>query len=266
MTSRDFEEIRGLAYKITGIALTDHKKNMVYGRISRRLRLLKIASFHEYCLEIQRDGSPELNNFVNAITTNLTSFFRENHHFEHLKSTVIPNLLRSNASSKRIRVWSAGCSTGEEAYSIAMVLHQFSALRDWDVKILATDLDSNVVNTGRGAVYHQDRVEKIPSAYNKYFERAHDSEQVRVRDDISSKVTFKQLNLLHKWPMKGEFDVIFCRNVVIYFDVSTQKVLFDRYAGIMSADAHLFIGHSENLHKITDRFESRGRTIYQKVC
>lgn len=265
MTGQNYSVIQAVAYEFTGIKLSDHKKNMVYGRLARRLRSLKLASFDEYCQLIRQDNSPEKTPFVNAITTNLTAFFRENHHFEYLKRTVLPELMRKNISTKRIRIWSAGCSTGEEAYSIAMVVRSVAALSQWDVKILASDLDTNVVMRAQEAVYSSDRAEKIPAEYERFIQKSKTSDQVRVRSDAASLVTFKQLNLLHAWPMKGPFDVIFCRNVVIYFDTETQIKLFDRYANLLDDNTHLFIGHSENLHNVSTRFESVGRTIYRKV-
>lgn len=264
MTNQDFSVIQEQAYRLTGIKLTDHKKNMIYGRLSRRLRKLSISSFSDYCALIQSNDSSEITSFVNAITTNLTAFFRESHHFDFLKETVFPSLLHTNSSNKRIRIWSAGCSTGEEPYSLAMVVKSFHEFRQWDVKILATDLDSNVVNTASQGVYATDRIEKVPDVYERFLQRSKNQEDVRVKPDVASIITFKQLNLLHRWPIKGPFDIIFCRNVVIYFDVETQRKLFDRYADVMANQGHLFIGHSENLHNITDRFTSIGRTIYQK--
>ncbi|WP_204378395.1 CheR family methyltransferase [Agaribacterium haliotis] len=266
MTDVDYQNIQSLAYKITGIKLTEHKKDMVYGRLARRLRRLNLNSFADYCTLIAANNSPELPNFVNSITTNLTAFFREAHHFDFIKDEVLPRLLRENQSSKRIRFWSAGCSTGEEAYSLAMVLSQFSLLRSWDVKILATDLDSNVVERAKQGIYDGDRAEKVPSAYSNCLQGSRSGGKYRIKQAVSSLVTFKQLNLLHQWPMKGPFDVIFCRNVVIYFDMETQKLLFDRYADMLCTAGHLFIGHSENLHNISNRYESLGRTIYRKKC
>lgn len=264
MTDRNFAQLKSIAYKLTGINLTDHKKNMVYGRLARRLRRLHISDFDTYVDLVSQDASPEHVEFVNAITTNLTSFFREGHHFDYLTDTVIPGLMRRNLASRRIRFWSAGCSTGEEAYSIAMVLKSISALSNWDVKVLATDLDSNVVDRGRAGIYPLERAEKIPEKYRRFLSSNAREELVKVKHSVQELVTFRQLNLLHEWPMKGPFDVIFCRNVVIYFDAETQRRLFDRYANLMIPDGHLFIGHSENLHNITTRFKSLGRTIYQR--
>lgn len=265
MSYEDFKKIKSIAYKSTGISLSDHKQNMIYGRLARRLRVLGLTRFDEYCELIQQQNNDELNEFVNAITTNLTAFFRENHHFEYLRDTLLPSLIRSNASQRRIRIWSAGCSSGEEPHSIAMVLRSCAAIQSWDVKILATDLDSNCVATGDAGIYNLERVESVPSAYKKYIAKNKKTEQVRIRDDVRSLIRFRRLNLLERWPMKGPFDLIFCRNVVIYFDAQTQKGLFDRYANILSPNGHLFIGHSENLNKVCDRFESLGRTMYKRI-
>ena len=265
MTDADFANIQKIAYAITGINLSAHKKNMIYGRLARRLRKLSISNFYDYCKLIEDERSPEISEFVNAITTNLTSFFREQHHFDFLADTVFPQLLKTNYASKRVRIWSAGCSTGEEPYSLAMVVKKFTAFSNWDVKILATDLDSNVVAKAKSAEYASERIERVPTGFDKYVKTSHDQQTVRIHPEVASLITFKTLNLLNAWPMKGPFDVIFCRNVVIYFDVETQKVLFDRYANLLSDNAFLFIGHSENLHNVSDRFISKGRTIYQKI-
>ncbi len=265
MTEANFKAIQGIAYKVTGINLSAHKENMIYGRLARRLRALNLNNFDQYVELLKIDDGPEQHDFVNAITTNLTSFFREGHHFDYIKDTLIPHLLKKNAKTRRIRIWSAGCSTGEEPYSIAMVFKSNPHLRDWDVKILASDLDSNVVNTCKQGVYNVDKADSIPSLYRRYIERSNGDEQVRIKDNIRDLIQFKQLNLLHAWPMSGPFDLIFCRNVVIYFDAETQTKLFDRYAGMLQPDGHLFIGHSENLHKVCDRFKGLGRTIYQRT-
>lgn len=265
MTSANFQKIKQLAYQLTGIHLSDLKENMIYGRLARRLRALNLDTFNQYCELIDASDSEEHSEFINAITTNLTAFFRESHHFDHLKKHLIPDLLEKNKATKKLRVWSAGCSTGEEPHSIAMVLASFPALNSWDVKILATDLDSNVLAKGRAGIYPHERGEAIPKDYQKFLQVDKTGQQVKVRDDVRELIVFNQLNLLHPWPIKNSFDIIFCRNVVIYFDLPTQKKLFDRYANQLVENGHIFIGHSENLHKISDRFCSLGRTIYQKI-
>jgi Methylase of chemotaxis methyl-accepting proteins len=259
MSEQNFRELQKVARELTGINLSDQKQNMIYGRLARRIRALGLRDFDQYCALLGQHDSPETREFINAITTNLTAFFRENHHFEYLKNTWLPELLRSKEKDRRINIWSAGCSTGEEPYSLAMVVKSIPALQNWDVKILATDLDSTVLEKARLGEYALDRYVNIPPPYQKFVDAG------VVRADVRALVTFKQLNLLHPWPMKGPFDVIFCRNVVIYFDVPTQITLFDRYADVLKPEGRLFIGHSENLHKISDRFASLGRTIYRKV-
>lgn len=265
MSERNFRVLKKIAYDVTGINLSDHKQNMIYGRLARRIRALGLRDFDQYCELLAQDSSPEIREFVNAITTNLTAFFRENHHFEFVKNSLLPELLRRKQSERRIRLWSAGCSTGEEPYSLAMVVRSIPALHTWDVKILATDLDSNVLEKAENGEYAAERFTGIPPQYHTYVEREPGRNTIGIREEIRRLVTFKQLNLLHQWPMKGPFDVIFCRNVVIYFDAPTQVKLFDRYANMLAPDGHLFIGHSESLHKISERFVSLGRTIYRRT-
>lgn len=268
-TEKDFHCIRDMVTEHAGISLSDAKKDLVYSRLSKRIRILGMSGFQEYCGYLKQGHEEELVNFVNAITTNLTSFFREKHHFEYLKSTVMPRLLQENAASKRIRIWSAGCSTGEEPYSLAITVKE--ALRGtygWDVKILATDLDTNVVDKAKNGVYTQERVDGLDkNIVKKWFKKGSGNHAgfVRVHPELQELITFKQLNLMHSWPMKGQFDVIFCRNVVIYFDKPTQKVLFDRYADIIQDNGMLFIGHSETLFKVSTRFKLIGNTIYRKL-
>ena len=265
MTDNDFKKIQDIAYRQTGIKLSDHKKNMIYGRLARRLRQLNFTSFAQYCDLIAQEKSPEKMEFINAITTNLTAFFRENHHFESLKADIIPALMKRNAASKRIRIWSAGCSTGEEPYTIGMVLKMITALSTWDVRILATDLDTNVIRRAREGIYPEERADSVPADYRRFLQYDKQNARVKVKENVSEIITFKQLNLLEEWPMRRLFDIIFCRNVVIYFDVDTQIKLFDRYANILAKEGYLIIGHSENLHNVTKRFKPLGKTIYQRV-
>jgi len=268
-TKKVFNKIRTLVKEKTGIVLSDGKQDMVYGRLTRRLRALDLPNFESYIKIIESGHEEELINLVNAITTNLTSFFREEHHFGYLKSTLFPALMESNAATKKIRIWSAGCSTGEEPYSLAIMVREFFPWGSgWDVKIIATDLDSNVVNTGKKGVYPLARVEDVSREYKKRWMRrgkGDKSDFVKMNAELQDIVTFKQLNLLEGWPLKGPIDIIFCRNVVIYFDKETQRGLFDRYANILRSDGHLFIGHSENMFNICNRFASLGHTIYQKT-
>ena len=265
---REFGRICHLVNERTGIKPTESKRDLVYGRLVRRIKALRLGGFTDYCDLLSSNSGEEFEHFANAITTNLTSFFREGHHFEHLGGQVIPALRENNADTRRIRVWSAGCSTGEEVYSIAITF--FEAMPDietWDVKILATDLDSNVLAAGEEGVYDETRIQGLDAALSQRWFRCGsgaNTGQVKVSPRLRSLVTFKQLNLMEAWPMHGPFDVVFCRNVVIYFDKDTQRVLFDRVADLMAEQSSLFIGHSESLFKVTDRFEPIGRTIYRK--
>lgn len=264
----DFQFICRLVGERTGIVLTDAKRDMVYSRLARRIRQLGMDDFASYCRMLKNGDEQELAEFTNAITTNLTAFFREKHHFEFLKEKYLP-YLKATKSNRRIRIWSAGCSSGEEPYSIAMTVRQvFPKNSNWDIKILATDLDSNMVNTAKQGIYTEDRVAGIDERLKRTWVRRGKDElsgKIRMCSDIQEMITFKQLNLLHQWPMKGPFDFIFCRNVVIYFNKETQKILFNRYADLMVDKSYLFIGHSESLHTVTKRFELVGNTIYQKV-
>lgn len=268
-TDGEFHQVREIVKECTGIVLSEGKKDMVYSRLSRRLRIHKLSDFASYLKMIKSDEQGEQGEFVNAITTNLTSFFREEHHFGFLRNKLLPQLMKENATSKKIRIWSAGCSTGEEPYSLAMTVRDvIPAGSDWDVKILACDLDSNVVNTGKTGVYTAKRLEGISEEYTRRWflkGKGEKADYVRASSDLKDIISFKQLNLLETWPMKGQFDIIFCRNVVIYFDKETQGRLFDRFADILKPDGHLFIGHSENMFKTCDRFQLLGHTIYQRV-
>lgn len=266
----DFEAVCKLLYKQAGISLNENKRDLVYGRLSRRLRALKIDSFEHYLGHLSSsEGVAERVHFVNALTTNLTAFFREPHHFDYLCKEVLPEAMRRHAGDRRVRMWSAGCSTGEEPYSIAMVVReQLPPKSTWDVKLLATDLDSEVVATAKRGVYSAERISGLPKPrIGKWFKNVGGgaSAGVQASDTLQEMITFKQLNLMQEWPMRGPFDLIFCRNVVIYFDKPTQRKLFERYADILVEGGYLFLGHSESMHNVSERFELVGRTIYRKI-
>jgi chemotaxis protein methyltransferase CheR len=260
-TDAHFQLLRKLVVEHTGIELSDAKRELVYSRLSRRLRDLEIDNFGEYCRYVV-ESDDEITNFINAITTNLTSFFREKHHFEYLKTKLIPKLLKDNYSNRKVRIWSAGCSTGEESYSIAMIImDSIPEVDQWDIKILATDIDSNVLAKAKSGIGN------IPAAYKKRWLKHGKGENaglMKIANEIQKLISFRQLNLMNIWPMKGSFDIIFCRNVVIYFDKATQGILFNRFADMLKSDGHLFIGHSETLYKVSNRFNLLGKTIYQR--
>ena len=265
-SDEDFQRVRRLVQERIGIWLSDSKRELVYGRLSRRLRALGLDGFAAY-LELLQSGDPEeLQQFCNAITTNLTAFFRERHHFELLASQLLPALERNNADSRRIRIWSAGCSSGEEPYSIAMVtLETLGHLRGWDVRILATDIDTSVLRHARRAVYGGERLEKLDSErLLRWFEPVGDGRQFRVCQELRGLVTFRGLNLVGPWPMRGPFDLIFCRNVVIYFERDTQREIVCRMARLQQTGDYLFLGHSESLLDVSTQYRLVGQTVYRR--
>lgn len=270
LTDDTFDFLRERIHKQTGIVLSEDKRRMVYGRLVRRLRALKLDSFDAYRDMIEADESgEEVLAMINAITTNLTKFFRETHHFKRLASDVLPAVAASSGGNKRLRIWSAGCSSGEEPYSIAMTVHHALAdIAHWDARILATDIDTNMVDTGRNGLYPETSGDGIPETLrSKYTREAtkDGSPALQMTEAMRNLIVFKPLNLLGDWPMKGPFDAIFCRNVAIYFDRPTRVRLFDRYADMLAPGGTLFIGHSESLLGISERFELIEKTAYRRV-
>lgn len=272
LSDREFSFICKLVYGSTGIVLGERKREMVYRRLMRRTRELGLDSFSDYCTLLKNDEASELPNFTNAITTNLTSFFRESHHFDYLRDVMLPEMLkqqRRESDGRRLRIWSSACSTGEEPYSAAITLLEAMGpeISSWDVRILATDLDSNVVATGSAGIYKQDRIKDLePSMKREWFHKGSGKNLgfVRVDRRLSNLITFKTLNLLHDWPIHGPFDVIFCRNVMIYFDKETQYKLILRYFDLLRPGGVLFIGHSESMPKEIRQFEFLGKTIFRR--
>ncbi len=270
-TAADFRTIVEIVYERSGIVLAAHKRDMTYSRLARRLRTLGLRSFRDYCALLQgKNGGAEVGFLINAITTNLTKFFREPHHFDHLRDHVLDAYANTAGGQKpRIRVWSAGCSSGEEPYSIAMTAMALpkDANRNWDLRILATDLDTSMLKKAKAGAYPRASLESVPNAMRqRFFERkSQDPDSVVVAEAAQQLITFRQLNLLGPWPMSGRFDVIFCRNVMIYFDAKTKATLIDRFHGQLVDGGWLYVGHSESLLDHQTRFKLRGRTIYQKI-
>jgi chemotaxis protein methyltransferase CheR len=260
----DFEVISALVKSLTGINLTRQKRELVYGRLAVRLRAMGLRTFREYRRIVAEDVQEQIR-MCNAITTNLTYFFREPHHFEHLRDQVLP-LHRERANQRRLRVWSAGCSSGEEAYSIAMILlESLPQLADWNVRILATDLDSDMLEVAAAGEYAADRVKGLSETRLRRFFTEHNedgSSTYVIRPEVRRMVTFKKLNLMQALPMPGPLDVVFCRNTVIYFDKDTQRDLFARIAPLQRPGDLLYLGHSESLLSVSSDYESIGHTTY----
>ncbi len=260
MSQRDFDIIRKLAYEHTGIVLPERKKHMVYSRLSRRLRNLSLSNFEQYCQRLIANEE-ETPHFINALTTNLTAFFREQHHFDFIEQQLIPQW--QNKRQKKLRIWSSACSTGEEAYSIAMTLSQHFPSPEWDLKTLATDLDTNVLNHAIAGRYSNEELGSIPAKHQQRYLNLITSQQAfQFKTSLCSRLFFKQLNLLDDWPMKGPFDAIFCRNVLIYFDKPTKQKIINKFRDLLSDEGYLFIGHSESLNQLSNDFQLVGQTIY----
>jgi len=264
----DFYALRDLVKATTGINLGEAKRELVYGRVSRRLRALRLESFAQYRDLLESGDEAEMVEFCNAITTNLTAFFREGHHFEYLREQVLRPRVLDPLASRRIRIWSSACSTGEEPYSIAMsVCEAVPDWRKWDIRILATDLDSRVLATAQEGLYAADRMRGLSTRQvADHFVRQGEGQvaSFRVAPQLASMITFKQLNLMDPLPMPGPLDVIFCRNVIIYFDKETQRQLFVRMSRLQRPGNLLCLGHSENLFKVSDDYSLVGKTIYRR--
>jgi chemotaxis protein methyltransferase CheR len=268
LSDDDFQRIRSLVRARLGIALAESKRELVYGRLSRRLRALKLQNFTRYLQRIESGDEEELQHFCNAITTHLTSFFREGHHFDFLARQLLPALERNNANTRRMRFWSAGCSTGEEPYSIAMVvLENMRHLRDWDIRILATDIDTNVLSHARAGIYSGERLQKVGQGrVQRWFEPVQDARHLQVCEELKRLVCFKTLNLMDDWPMTGPIDAIFCRNVVIYFDRETQRQVVARMAALQRPGDHLILGHSESLLQVSSQYQLVRDTIHRRLA
>jgi chemotaxis protein methyltransferase CheR len=265
---QDFVALRQLIKERTGISLADSKRELVYGRVSRRLRVLGLTSFAQYREILETQDTAELTEFFDAMTTNLTAFFREAHHFDYLRDEFLLPRAADSRASRRIRMWSSACSSGEEPYSMAMTVCE--ALPDWkrwDIKILATDLDTQMLARAHRGVYAADRLKGLsPTRVQRFFrERTGDGAGTyEVVPELRDLITFKPINLMHDLPMRGPLDTIFCRNVVIYFDKDTQRELFARIAAVQRPDDLLFLGHSETLFKVSDQYALIGKSMYRR--
>lgn len=271
LTDNEFAKFKELIHRTSGIYLSEQKKKLVIARLSKRLRALELDSFTDYYRYIMEDpaGATEVNNLINRITTNKTDFFRERHHFDFLRDEIFPALIRaaeSGVGPRRLRIWSAGCSTGEEPYSIAITTAEaFKSLRGWDIKILATDLDTEVLHKAAAGSYPTQSVAPVAPEYlARYFIRS--GSTYTVSPTLKSMIAFRKLNFMDQsFPMKHPFDIIFCRNVIIYFDQATKASLLNKFHHHLKDHGYIFIGHSESLMNMKDRFKYIKNTIYKKV-
>lgn len=270
LSDKDFAFLSDFVYRHCGIVLGEHKRQLVQGRLVRRLRALQLDGFNAYVELLRNDPDSEMGELASAISTNVTSFFREMHHYDLLVNDLLPRWLdQKRRQGDRLRIWSAGCSTGEEPYALAMVLAEALEKTDnkVDARILATDLSPQALGTARAGTYPLDRMGGISDERrSRWFLKGDGAYEglACVHPRLRELVNIQPLNLLQEWPMRGPFDAIFCRNVVIYFDKPTKQRLFERYAGLLQQGGYLFLGHSESMYGLSDSFELVGRTVYRK--
>lgn len=271
LSDREFQAFADLVYEKAGINLHAGKKELVRARLAKRIKEKRFASFGDYYrFVVHDDNGDELVHLLDSISTNLTSFFREPKHFGFMAEKFLPELVeaKTKKGARRLRIWSAGCSSGEEPYSIAMtVLGHLPRAGDWDIKILATDISTQVLDTARRGLYTATRVNEIPeAALKRYFQKGRDTAEgwYKIKDEVKSLVVFRWLNLMNPFPFSKPLDLIFCRNVMIYFDKKTQADLITRYRQVLNSGGYIFIGHSESLSGIKHSFQYIQPTIYRK--
>lgn len=263
----NFEFIQEVVARNAGINLTDKKRELVYGRLWKRVRDLGFGSFEEYCDMLARDPA-EIGNCINAITTNVTSFFREAHHFEFLKQWLVEQDQVRGRGEKSLRIWSAGCSSGEEPYSLALtVLESGIKLEDWNIEIMASDIDSSILNKAQVGVYKDSQKKNIPASSIQYFQEGFNSNNglIRIGAKPRALIQFRTLNLLGSWEdLEGKFDFVFCRNVIIYFSTEDRKRLLGRIFERLRPGGYLMLGHSESIHGSNFGYRVVGQTIHQR--
>ncbi len=270
ISDKEFQLFREIIYRETGIHMSERKRNLVVARLSKRLRALNLRGFSEYhqYLKDSSDAEDEIIHLINRITTNKTDFFRERHHFDLLRNEIFPPIIEAerNGGERRLRIWSAGCSSGEESYSIAMTVSDvFHEERGWDIKILATDLDTDVLSKASRGVYTSQQITPVPmGSLSKYFVRT--PEGYEAGQNLKNLITFRKLNLMDAtFPMKKPFDIIFCRNVMIYFNEETKAELIRKFHLNLKGKGYMFVGHSESLMYMKHLFRFLKHTVYEKV-
>jgi chemotaxis protein methyltransferase CheR len=270
MTDSQFARIARIARAQFGLSLPDTKKSLVFSRVVKRLRALRLQDFDDYCALVESpQGAAEQTELLSVLTTNVTRFFREDHHFNHLRAEVLPKLIETARSGGRVRIWSAGCSSGQEPYSLAMTcLSLHPEIGKTNFKILATDIDPVIVEKARAGIYDADELEHLPPAMRikSMIEEGPTPGGFSVARPVRDMVSFGVVNLIGDLPMSGPFDVIFCRNVAIYFDRATQQLVWQRFADLLGTGGHLYIGHSERVSgSAAEELQSTGITIYRKT-
>lgn len=270
---REYEDIRDLVKEKTGISLGLHKRDLVLSRLARRLRALDLDSFKQYLDYLEGpEGPDELVQMINHITTNKTDFFRENHHFDFLTNRLFPKLFQAGEANgiRKVRAWSAGCSSGEEPYSICITASEFfQGKPGWDFKLLATDLDTSMLQKASAGVYEARRLEPVPRHLrHKYFRRTRGEEAVfyEASQELRNMIAFRKFNLMRpSYPLKVKMDFIFCRNVLIYFEQKDKIDIMTKFHSVLKPGACMFVGHSESLMMVKHLYKNVGTTVYQRI-
>ncbi len=267
MGNGEFQAIAKAIYKHAGIVIDSSKRELVYSRMSRRLRALSLSDFSSYLSILEgAQGKSEIKHLINTLTTNHTRFFREPHHFQYMQETIIPYWKKraEKTGNKRLRIWCAASSTGEEPYTLAMVIaNGLKGSVQWDWKILATDIDTSVLAAAKKGIYENKALEEIPKDYRRSYINKLGDGQFEIKPELKRHLTFNRLNLHGAWPIKTSFDMIFCRNVFIYFDLPSKQLLVDRFSEVLSEEGWFFLGHSESILVENSPFKLVGRTIYE---
>lgn len=272
ITNADFQCLSQLIYQEVGIKIPSSKKNMLIGRLTKQLRALKISTIGDYCRYLFTPEGQQLEqvHFFDVITTNKTDFFREPNHFELLSGTILPQWQDSLNDNRKYNIWSAGCSTGEEPYTMAMVLNEYAEItsrQPFDYQIIATDISTRVLDHAKKGVYHCDRIQPVPPLIRKkYLQRSknHNNSLIRIVEKLRKKVRFGRINFMHNsFTLPTKMDAIFCRNVIIYFDKPTQEKLVQKFCQTLNPSGYLFLGHSESIHGFDVPLIQVAPTVYQ---
>lgn len=265
ISDRDFAEIVRIALETSGISIDESKRPMIYSRFARRLRDLNLDSFEAYIDLLKRGDAREHTAFINTVTTNLTYFFREPHHFDYLSKSALPALMQRNRASRTLRAWSSACSSGQEVYSIAIAMAEFGQLDSWDTRLLATDIDTDMVAASRSGLYADESLRGLSSERrDRWMERCSDG-RWQVVEALRSKVICKQLNLFASWPFRSGVDLIFCRNALIYFDEEHQHRLLQKFADFQTPGAFLVLGHSESIKGTNLPYKRVANTVFERI-
>lgn len=265
LTDQEFATFQRLTLEATGIQIGENKRSMIYSRFARRLRLKKMSSFSDYLALIGSPSSPEHDFFINTVTTNLTFFFREANHFEYLADTVLPQIAAEGRPGRKLKVWSSASSSGQEPYSLAMVLADSAAIAGWTSRLLATDIDTDMVNRTREGIYAEGELRGLDDARKRrWLEKTTDG-RYQVSNQLREMLICKQLNLFHRWPIKPPVDIIFCRNVLIYFDRPDQLKIVENFHRLQEPGDYLFLGHSESSREILSLYKPVSNTVYRRI-